>query len=138
MPDRRFLFGMRGGLLTGPSAEAHARRRTRADFDAMFPAWAHVESPHTWSGMVSLARNKLPFVGRLSGSGSVWASMCYHGNGVAMGSYAGRLVADAILGRSDNGCPEVMKTPLARFPFGAARRLIMPPLYAQLMYQQTF
>lgn len=38
MPDRRFLFGMRGGLISPPAAEASARRRNRRDFERMFPA----------------------------------------------------------------------------------------------------
>ncbi|WP_227269061.1 NAD(P)/FAD-dependent oxidoreductase [Roseobacter weihaiensis] len=133
MPDGRFLFGMRGALLTGPRAEAAARRKVRQDFESLFPRWAHIESPNSWSGMVSLARKKLPFVGEIPGLKGVWAAMCYHGNGVAMGSYAGRLAADLALGRETGECPSVMRAPLARFPLGRARRALMPPLYAQLM-----
>ncbi|MGD9294820.1 MAG: FAD-binding oxidoreductase, partial [Roseobacter sp.] len=132
MPDRRFLFGMRGGLRTGPTPEAVARRKVRADFEAMFPAWAGVESPNAWSGFVCLARNKLPFVGALPGMENAWTAMCYHGNGVAMGSYCGKLVADLVLEKENADCPAVMRRPLARFPFGAARRILMPPLYAAL------
>lgn len=137
MPDRRFLFGMRGGLMTGPNAERSARRRVRADFEKMFPAWAHVESPHAWSGFVCLAQKKLPFVGRIPDTHGVWASMCYHGNGVAMGSFAGRLVADMILGRDAAPCPRIMQRPLARFPLGSARRALMPPLYAKLLLEDA-
>lgn len=132
MPDRRFLFGMRGGLQTGATAEAAARRKVRAHFESMFPAWAGVESPHAWSGFVCLARNKLPFVGAIPGMDNAWAAMCYHGNGVAMGSYCGKLVADLALETENAECPVIMRRPLARFPFGPARRLLMPPLYAAL------
>ena len=45
MPDRRMLFGMRGGLLTGKSAEARAVARVRRDFEKFFSAWKHVETP---------------------------------------------------------------------------------------------
>ena len=132
MPDRRFLFGMRGALRAGEHAERKAREKTRADFQKMFPAWAEVESPNTWSGMVSLARNKLPFVGEIPASNGIWAAMCYHGNGVAMGSFSGKLVADMVLGRATADCPEVMRKPLGKFPFGRARRIVLPPIYAQL------
>jgi glycine/D-amino acid oxidase-like deaminating enzyme len=135
MPDRRFLFGMRGGLLSNPRAEASARARTRADFERMFPRWRHVESPHAWSGMVSLARNKMPFVGEMAGGTGIWAALCFHGNGVAMGSYAGRMVADLVMKRDEDSYPSLLKKPMARFPLGALRRVIMPPLYAWLAFQ---
>lgn len=138
MPDRRFLFGMRGALLTGHNAELTARRRLRADFEKMFPAWSHVDSVHAWSGFVSLARNKLPFIGQIPDQPSVWAAMCYHGNGVAMGSFAGTRIAELVLGRDGHDCPDILRHPLQRFPFGAARRAVMPPLYASLMLQDYF
>ncbi|MGD9865223.1 MAG: NAD(P)/FAD-dependent oxidoreductase [Pseudodonghicola sp.] len=133
MPDRRFLFGMRGGLMSSPRAEAAARTRTRADFEAMFPAWRHVESPNLWSGMVCLARNRVPFTGAVPGAPGMFAGLAYHGNGVAMGSYTGRLLADLAQGRApDLPYPAFMARPMARFPLGRARRLLMPPLYAML------
>jgi glycine/D-amino acid oxidase-like deaminating enzyme len=133
MPDRRFLFGMRGGLLSTPRAEAAARARTRRDFERMFPAWRGVESPHMWSGMVCLAAGRVPFAGPVPGKRGMFAGLAYHGNGVAMGSYTGRLLADLALGR-DPGLPypAPMRTPMRRFPLGRARRLLMPPLYAAL------
>ena len=127
MPDRRFLFGMRGGLHSSPVAEARARARNRRDFEAMFPAWAHVESPFAWSGMVCLARNRVPFVGPVPDHPGLFAGMAYHGNGVAMGSWSGSLLARLIQGEND--VPTVMRTPLARFPLGPLRRMLMPPFY---------
>ncbi|WP_298916485.1 FAD-binding oxidoreductase [uncultured Roseobacter sp.] len=133
MPDRRFLFGMRGGLLSGSHAEARARRKVRRDFEKMFPAWAGVASHHSWSGMVSLARNRLPFVGELPDQPGIWAGMCYHGNGVAMSTFSGKLLAELILGKTPENYPLAMRRHLTRFPFGRYRRVIMPPVYAGLM-----
>ncbi|ABG29898.1 FAD-binding oxidoreductase [Roseobacter denitrificans] len=138
MPDRRFLFGMRGAIRSGPRAEMKARQRTQADFRKMFPAWSTVEISNMWSGMVSLARKKLPFVGEIPASNGIWTAMCYHGNGVAMGSYAGKLVADMVLGRATGECPEVMTKPLTKFPLGRVRRMLLPPVYGQLMLQDRF
>lgn len=132
MPDRRFLFGMRGGLRSSPGAEAAARARTRIHFERMFPEWAGIETTHTWSGFVALARRKVPFIGPVPDMPNVWAALCYHGNGVAMGSYAGRLLAERLLGQDAGTCPEVMALPLLRFPMGRWRRLLMPPLYSYL------
>ena len=61
MPDGRMLFGMRGGLSHTPQTEADIRKQIRADFEAMFPAWRHVETPHYWSGLVCLTRDLLPY-----------------------------------------------------------------------------
>ncbi|WP_299860006.1 FAD-binding oxidoreductase [uncultured Roseobacter sp.] len=133
MPDRRFLFGMRGGLMTGAAAESRARRRIRRDFARMFPVWARVEATHMWSGMVCLSRNRLPFVGELTPASGLWAGMCYHGNGVAMGTLAGSILADCILGKNPAIYPAAIRGRLTKFPFGRARRAIMPPAYAALM-----
>ncbi|WP_028955489.1 FAD-binding oxidoreductase [Sulfitobacter sp. 20_GPM-1509m] len=131
MPDGRFLFGMRGGLTSNPAAEARARRRVRQDFDAMFPAWRHVESAHGWSGMVCIARDMLPFVGAVPNQPGLFASLCYHGNGVAMGTYAGKLIAGQITGQGE--VPVAMARPLSRFPLGPYRRAVMPAAYAGFM-----
>lgn len=131
LPDRRFLFGMRGGLLSGPAAEIRARRRVRADFESMFPAWRDVESAHAWSGMVCLARDLMPFVGAVPGQKGMFAGLCYHGNGVAMGTYSGALLAALAQGKPpDMPFPDAMKTPLRRFELGPLRRLMMPAAYA--------
>ncbi len=131
MPDGRFLFGMRGGLTSNPAAEARARRRVRQDFDAMFPAWRHVESAHGWSGMVCIARDMVPFVGAVPGQPGLFASLCYHGNGVAMGTYAGKLIAGQITGQGE--VPVAMAQPLSRFPLGPFRRAVMPAAYLGFM-----
>lgn len=133
MPDRRFLFGMRGGLLTGPTAEARATAKIRRDFETMFPAWHNVEITHSWSGMVCIARDMQPFVGPVPDAAGLWAGMCYHGNGVAMGSYSGALLAELVQGRvPDFSYPEAMRTPLRKYELGRWRRATMPLAYAAL------
>ncbi len=130
MPDRRMLFGMRGGLMTGPRAEARSMKRVRRDFEAMFPAWKNVETPFGWSGMVCLARSQMPFVGRVPNEKNLFASLCYHGNGVAMGTYSGALIADVVLDRqTERPYSTIMKRPLSRFELGPARRALMPAAY---------
>ncbi len=130
MPDRRMLFGMRGGLMTGAGAEGRAIARVRRDFDSTFPDWTHVETPFGWSGMVCLARDQMPFAGRIPGQANLFASLCYHGNGVAMGSYCGALLADVVLDRPAMGpYPAIMQRPLTRFELGPLRRAIMPLAY---------
>lgn len=131
MPDRRFLFGMRGGIFTGTRAEARATARVRADFDAMFPAWREVETTHGWSGLVCLARDRLPFAGAVPGQPGLWAGLCYHGNGVAMGTYSGAVLAQLVQGQVPQmPYPEALRTPLRRFELGRLRRAMIPLAYA--------
>lgn len=130
MPDNRFLFGMRGGLSATPGAEAAIRRRIRADFDAMFPAWAGVETPHYWSGLVCMSRSQAPFAGPIPGMPGAFAGLCYHGNGVAMGSFTGRLLADLALDRRPDLYPAAMAAQPGRFPLGRFRRALARPVSA--------
>lgn len=131
MPDNRMLFGLRGGLLSNGGSERRALARARRDFDMMFPAWQNVETTHGWSGMVCLARRQMPFVGEIPGQPGLYAGLCYHGNGVAMGSYAGALLADLVQGAEPREIyPEIVRRPLARFELGRFRRAVMPLAYA--------
>lgn len=131
MPDNRMLFGVRGGLMATPGSEARAMRRARADFERMFPAWRGVETRHSWSGMVCIARDRMPFVGEVPDQPGLFASLCYHGNGVAMATYCGALLADVVRGKTPTRVyPRIVQRPLARFELGRYRRAIMPLAYA--------
>ncbi|SNS23377.1 NAD(P)/FAD-dependent oxidoreductase [Antarctobacter heliothermus] len=128
LPDGRFLFGMRGGLRATPAAQARLSRRIRRSFARLFPAWGQVEITHEWSGLVCLMRNLVPFVGAIPDQTGLFAALGYHGNGVAMGSYAGRLVADKLLGHPVQAPDWLGNTP-PRFPLGRYRRLLLAPAY---------
>ncbi len=130
MPNRRFLFGMRGGLTSSDGTEAGIKRKIRADFERMFPAWAHVETPHYWSGMVCLSAGFTPFAGAIPDMPGAYTGFAYHGNGVGMGSYTGALLADQILGAGKLQTPKLMQKPPAKFPLGRARRALMYGIYA--------
>jgi glycine/D-amino acid oxidase-like deaminating enzyme len=131
LTDGRFLFGMRGGLRATPGAEAAIRRKIRADFQGMFPAWKQVEITHDWSGLVCLMANLTPFVGPVREMPGVFAGLGYHGNGVAMASQAGRILARLVQGRAaDTPYPAAMQMQPGRFPLGRFRRALLAPAYA--------
>ncbi|HGG04097.1 MAG TPA: FAD-binding oxidoreductase [Aliiroseovarius sp.] len=127
LPDGRFLFGMRGGLRADPRTQRHMRRATQQHFTRMFPAWAQVEVPHFWSGLINLTRGGTPYIGPIGDWDRAWAGLGYHGNGVAMGTFAGARLAALALGREQAG--PVFSAPLQRFPFGRARRLALPAAF---------
>ncbi|MBO9395400.1 FAD-binding oxidoreductase [Shimia sp. R9_2] len=129
MPDGRFLFGMRGGLPTTRPAHEAIRTRIKREFAQLFPAWREVETPHFWGGFVCYSRAQTPFAGKVPGADDLFAAFAFHGNGVAMGSYAGLLLAQEILGTGTHRHPEIMRATPQRFPLGRARRLLMYPAY---------
>lgn len=128
MPNRRFLFGGRGGVSSSAEALADRRKILRADFERMFPAWSHVETPHFWSGFVCLTRDLTPFAGPVPGMDNAWAGFAWHGNGVALGTWSGKLLAGLATGART--APALMSPAPRRFPFGALRRHLLRPAYA--------
>lgn len=129
MPDRRFLFGMRGGLATNGHVHHAIKSSIRSDFETMFPAWAKVETPWYWSGFVCYSADMTPFAGAIPGQPGMYAGFAYHGNGVAMGSYCGALLAQAILKQTSLRHPDILTRPPGRFPGGRFRRLALWPAY---------
>lgn len=130
MPNGRMLFGMRGALRHTHQTEEENQSKVREDFDAMFPAWRHVETPFYWSGFVCLTRDFLPYVGPIPDMPGGFAGFAYHGNGVSMGSYSGALLADLVQGKTpESPYPAQMRHEPRRFPLGRFRRLLMRPAY---------
>lgn len=120
LPEGRFLFGARGGSSLNPALQRHLNGRIRRDFRAMFPHWAHVEAEYPWNGLLALARDRSLHVGPLDEGANAWTGLAYHGNGIAMGSLAGRLLAELALGEREPGdLPAIMRAPLRRFPWPA-------------------
>ena len=128
LPERRFLFGMRGGIRADAAAQAEMRDRTEADFRAMFPMWQGVETPFFWSGLACLSRDLTPYAGPIAGIENAWTALAYHGNGVAMATWSGKLLAGQITGTGP-AVPAVMRGPLRRFPLGRWRRALLRPAY---------
>ena len=131
MPNKRMLFGMRGGLFSSPQSDQKMHRTIRQHFETMFPHWAHVESPFSWHGLLAISSDLTPFTGPIPEMPGAFASLCYHGNGVAMASYAGALLADLAQDKVPaNPYPKIMQKPHKRFPLGRFRRATLWPLYA--------
>lgn len=131
LPDNRFLFGGRGGTDAAPVALEAITRQLRVSFEAMFPAWAHVGSERVWGGFVCLARRRVPFIGAIAEMQGAYATLAWHGNGVAMASYAGKLVADLMAGAEGAGeaIPAMMRSEPARFPLAGLRRHYLKAAY---------
>ncbi len=127
LPDRRFLFGARGNVRASAQGQAAMRARLHRELAAMFPAWAKVETPSFWSGLVSLSRDLLPYAGPIGDWQNAWAGMNYHGNGVAMGTWVGARLADMALGRGPDLPVHTRRLP--RFAIPALRRSYLYPAF---------
>lgn len=130
MPDRRFLFGTRGGIFEHQAALAVMRKRARSDFEKMFPAWSQVEAEFSWHGNVCLARDLTPFVGEIPGMERMFVAMGWHGSGIAMASISGEKVAGMITGKlRQQDLPVALSRPFRKFPMAALRKLYLQGAY---------
>lgn len=130
MPNKRMLFGMRGGLRSSPAGDTAMNARIRQHFETMFPSWSHVETPHSWNGLLSISPDLTPYAGPIPGMKGAVTGLSYHGNGVSMASYSGTLLADLVRDRvPDRLYPKVMQRPPGRFILGRARRAYLYALY---------
>ncbi|MDO6461872.1 FAD-binding oxidoreductase [Granulosicoccaceae sp. 1_MG-2023] len=120
LPDRRFLFGMRGGFRAGD--DAADKRRIRRHWRRLFPAWRDVAVEYDWSGLLCFNGHGMPFAAALPGLDNAYGAFGWHGNGVALASYSGHLLGGAILGEK-NTLPAVMQLTPQRMPLPAQRRL---------------
>jgi glycine/D-amino acid oxidase-like deaminating enzyme len=132
LPDGRFLFGGRGGTDLSPGGIDRIGRTLRTQFERMFPVFAHAETERSWSGLVCLSLRRVPYVGAIDRMPEGYAALAYHGNGVAFGSYAGRLIADVMAGvdGAARRIPRITAGPLRRFPLPQLRRLYLKAAYS--------
>ena len=133
LPDGRFLFGARGGLSGAPEAASRMRAWMIRRLEQKFPRWAGVEVTHFWRGLIGMSRDLVPHVGQIDGEDNVFHALAYHGNGVAMATEAGRLVAQMMVARSNDPdtspIPAVMARPLPRFPVATLRKTYLRVAY---------
>ncbi|GGE44503.1 oxidoreductase [Primorskyibacter flagellatus] len=122
-PDNVMVFGQRGGLIASVGNDTRALTRMKHDFARAFPHWAHVGTPSHWSGFVCLTASLTPYCGPIPTIPGAFAAFGYHGNGVAMGSYLGMLLADLSQGKPLRApLPEAFRREPPRFPLGPLRR----------------
>ena len=74
-----------------------------------------------------LTRDLTPYAGPIGDWQDAWAGFAYHGNGVALGTYTGKLLAGLATGQG--GVPALMAAPPPRFPFARLRRAFLPLAY---------
>jgi glycine/D-amino acid oxidase-like deaminating enzyme len=92
-PDRRMVFGGRAAFT--PTPVAKAAQLLRRGMTSVFPELATTPIEFAWGGQVAFARDLMPHAGRL---GDLHYSLAYAGHGVAMSTWLGTRMGDALAG----------------------------------------
>ncbi|MEO0356717.1 MAG: FAD-binding oxidoreductase [Pseudomonadota bacterium] len=115
--DNRLIFG--GGESYGKRFPNDIFAKVRKNMAEIFPQLNGVELTHAWGGTLGITPTRLPLFAHV-GHQQLTASG-YSGHGVALASFAGRILAEVIQGQA--GQFDVLsKLPLPPFPGGQALR----------------
>ena len=95
--DRRLLFG--GGETYSAREPADIAGFVRRYMLRVFPQLADRRIDYAWGGRLAITMNRLPHLGRLPGD--IYFAQGYSGQGVAIASLAGKLMAEAISGSAE-------------------------------------
>lgn len=90
----RIVFG--GGESYGDALPADFAQRVRGRMLGLYPQLAGAPVTHGWGGRLGITVTRMPFVRALEAG--LYAASGFSGQGVMLGPYAGRIVAEAILG----------------------------------------
>ena len=94
-PDGRLVFGGRASFT--PTSVRRSARILEADLRRLFPQLAAVPLAFTWSGTLGVARDLMPHGGRENG---VHYALAYAGHGVALATWLGARMGEALAGRA--------------------------------------
>lgn len=116
-PDDRLLFG--GGETYTQSQPRDIRALVRPHLLRVFPQLSDARLDYAWGGTLAVTPTRLPFIreiepGLFNGSG-------FSGMGVVMAPFAGKVLAEAILGNSD-AFALLAALPVPKFPGGRTLR----------------
>jgi len=125
--DHRLLFG--GGETYGPAFPEDIKGFVRRYMLRVFPQLADVAIDYGWGGTLAITRSRLPHFARLAPE--IFVAHGYSGQGIALATLAGKLIAEAIAGTAERF--DVMADlDLRRFPGGTLLR--RPALVAGMLY----
>ena len=96
-PDHRLLFG--GGETYRRGFPADLRGLVRRHMLRVYPQLADVPIDHAWGGTLAITRTRLPHFARLAPG--VFVAHGYSGQGIAIATQAGQLIAEAVAGTAE-------------------------------------
>ncbi|HJR80675.1 MAG TPA: FAD-binding oxidoreductase [Anaerolineales bacterium] len=110
--DTRLIFGGRAAFF--PETSRTIQRSAdilRREMIQVYPQLRDVNVEYVWGGTLDFAFDKMPHVGEMDG---IYYSMGYAGHGVAMATYLGKTVAEAMIKGN------IKEHPFASFEFPGA------------------
>ncbi len=125
--DRRLLFG--GGETYTSRFPRDMKGFVRRYMLRVFPQLAETAIDYAWGGTLAITRNRLPCFGRLDPD--TYYAQGYSGQGVALTSLAGKLIAEAVAGTAER-FDVFARIPKPGFPGGTLLR--WPGLVAGMLY----
>ncbi len=125
--DKRMLFG--GGESYGYRFPDDIAAKAGKPMREIFPQLADARIDYAWGGTLGITMNRMPHFARLAPN--IYSATGYSGQGVAIATLAGKLVAEMVAGQA--GRFDLMaEVPTQRFPGGAALRT--PLLVAAMLW----
>jgi glycine/D-amino acid oxidase-like deaminating enzyme len=110
--DNRLIFGGRAAFFPeNKNTIAHSAEILRREMIEVYPQLKDVNVEYVWGGTLDFAFDMMTHVGAADG---VYYSLGYAGHGVAMATYLGKTVAEAMLNGS------IKEHPFAQFDFPGA------------------
>lgn len=125
--DHRLLFG--GGETYRRRFPADIKGFVRRTMLKVYPQLAETRIDYAWGGTLAITMNRLPSFGRLDSD--IFYAQGYSGNGVALASLAGKLIAEAVSGTAER-FDVFARVPSPSFPGGTLLR--WPGLVAGMLY----
>jgi glycine/D-amino acid oxidase-like deaminating enzyme len=111
---RRLQIGSRSSI-TGAEAENPVHLELLTDAIARkFPPLAGIEVANSWWGWVDVSHDMMPRIARPDPARPVWYALGYGGNGVSFSTWAGKRLAERVVGK-DAG-RDVFKLPIYDSP----------------------
>ena len=105
-PDNRMLFGGRAAFF--PETDRTIRRSAeilRLGMIGVYPQLRDTKVEYAWGGTLDFCFDTMPHTGQMDG---IYFAVGYAGHGVAMATYQGQRMADAIVeGKTDNPFTEI-------------------------------
>ncbi|MEM7561813.1 MAG: FAD-binding oxidoreductase [Pseudomonadota bacterium] len=131
LSDKRLMIGGRANHDGNPEGAEATFKELKSAVANFWPHFAQAEFTHQWRGLVCLARNLRPSIGRMPEDPSIYFAFAYHGNGVNTSTWAGRELAKWMAGTESDD--EILPTHLPAIYRGLAPRFPLPWLRCQYL-----
>tara|TARA_B110000116_G_C16770471_1_gene553048 strand:- start:526 stop:1866 length:1341 start_codon:yes stop_codon:yes gene_type:complete len=130
LKDNRFLFGARGDLIGSDESSLRMANKMEKQMKFIFPHWFNVNIDYSWRGLVAMTNKLSPSIGKIEGD-EIYYSFGYHANGVNTAPWAGKELANLMVGSNSK------QLQISKLYLGLPSKFILPSmrlLYLKIAY----